>query len=112
MSTVTGGTDWENRVAHIRAWSRGGIRAPHKPLLLLYALGRLQRFGANTPVAYSEAEAPLDELLTDYGPPRTTSPSYPFHHLTSDGVWVVTSDAGPGSPGSTKGVLRSSSANR
>ena len=110
MSTVTGGTDWENRVAHIRAWSRGGIRAPHKPLLLLYALGRLQRFGANTPVAYSEAEAPLDELLTDYGPPRTTSPSYPFHHLTSDGVWVVTSDAGPGSPGSTKGVLRSSSA--
>jgi putative restriction endonuclease len=25
----------------IKMWQRGGERAPHKPLLLLYALGRL-----------------------------------------------------------------------
>ncbi len=30
--------EWLDRVASIRRWSRGGERAPHKPLLLLHAL--------------------------------------------------------------------------
>lgn len=37
--------DWVERVAEVRRWTRGGERAPHKPLLLLYALGRFQRHG-------------------------------------------------------------------
>lgn len=31
--------DWLERTAKLRQWSRGGTRAPHKPLLFLYALG-------------------------------------------------------------------------
>jgi len=30
-------------VANIKMWQRGDQRAPHKPLLLLYALGRLSQ---------------------------------------------------------------------
>ena len=100
------GTDWVERVAHIRAWQRDGERAPHKPLLLLYALGRLQREGANTPVSFAEAEPPLRTLLAEYGPPRPTSPGYPFHYLTTDGLWVVRTAAGAGSPGPNLGALR------
>lgn len=104
------GVDWEDRVAHIRAWSRNGVRAPHKPLLLLYVLGLLQRSGSNTPVAFTDVELPLNELLTEFGPPRRTSAGYPFHHLTTDGLWVVRTRAGDGSPGANLGALRSSGA--
>ena len=50
--------EWLERVASIRRWARGGERAPHKPLLLLYALGRLQRTGTSE-MSYAEAEADL-----------------------------------------------------
>jgi putative restriction endonuclease len=89
-----GAPDWLARVASVRKWSRGGARAPHKPLLLLYALGRLQQRGANDPVAYVDAEAPLARLLADYGPPNKTTPAYPFKRLASDGLWQVTSADG------------------
>ena len=36
---------WLQKVRAIQSWQSGGLRAPHKPLLLLYALGRLQRSG-------------------------------------------------------------------
>ncbi|HUR18922.1 MAG TPA: HNH endonuclease [Acidimicrobiales bacterium] len=99
--------DWLRRIAGIRQWVRRGERAPHKPLLLLYAMGRLQRTGS-TEVAYVEAEPALDELLRDFGPPgRKTSPAYPFHHLQSDGLWAVASPGGSDSdPGANPGRLR------
>ena len=59
---------WLERIARIRQWSRNGERAPHKPLLLLYVLGRLQRIGS-TEVPYAEAEPALAQLLQDFGPP-------------------------------------------
>lgn len=104
------GDDWLKRVAQVRAWSRGGLRAPHKPLLLLYLLARLQRERVNAPLTFAEAEPALRALLNEYGPPNPTSPSYPFHHLTSDGLWVVRTAAGGPSPGSSVGALRSSGA--
>lgn len=100
--------DWVERVTGIRRWARGDERAPHKPLLLLYALGHFQRHG-DVPIAYSEAEEHLARLLREFGPPRRTSPAYPFHHLTSDGLWEVrTADGGP-SPGPQVGALRRAS---
>src|ERR1019366_8446244 len=86
-------------------WRRGGERAPHKPLLLLYVLGRLQRTGSAS-VSFADAEPDLARLLEEFGPPRHTSPGYPFHHLTTDGLWVVGTPAGVGSPGPNLGELR------
>ncbi|WP_433501136.1 phosphorothioated DNA-binding restriction endonuclease [Sphaerimonospora sp. CA-214678] len=101
--------DWVERVTSVNQWSRGGERAPHKPLLLLYALGCFQRQGGR-PIPFSAAEADLKRLLQEFGPPRKTSPGYPFHHLTRDGIWLVETAEGPGSPGSELGRLRDSRA--
>src|SRR5262245_28003008 len=56
-----------NAVAHLRTWKRGERRAPHKPLLLLYALARIQE-GAPRLVDFVEAEPVLASLLDRFGP--------------------------------------------
>ncbi|MFJ7196096.1 MULTISPECIES: phosphorothioated DNA-binding restriction endonuclease [unclassified Streptomyces] len=94
--------DWVERAAKLRQWTGNGIRAPHKPLLLLYALGRFQE-DTDGELRYSAVEEDLKRLLAEYGPANRTTPAYPFHHLVSDGVWEVRTDRGPGSPGT--GVL-------
>ncbi|MFE3644583.1 phosphorothioated DNA-binding restriction endonuclease [Streptomyces sp. NPDC059169] len=101
--------DWLEQTANLRQWSRSGTRAPHKPLLLLYALSRFQQ-DAEGELRYSVVEEDLQQLLNDYGPPNKTTPAYPFHHLASDGVWEVRTDRGPGSPGSGVRELRSAGA--
>ncbi|MFD7506840.1 phosphorothioated DNA-binding restriction endonuclease [Streptomyces sp. NPDC059850] len=101
--------DWIERVGNLRQWSSKGARAPHKPLLMLYALGRFRQ-GPGQALRYSDVERDLKDLLRDYGPPNDTSPSYPFHHLTNDGVWEVRTDDGGSSPGPGVGVLRASGA--
>ncbi len=98
--------DWADRVTKLRRWTRGGERAAHKPLLLLYAPGHFQRNG-DAPISFSQAEEHLSRLLKELGPPRRTSPAYPFHHLTSDGLWTVSTTAGTGSPGASATALRS-----
>jgi putative restriction endonuclease len=75
-----------NRFLGIRIWKRGDQRAPHKPLLILFMLGRVQRKEPRM-VTYSEVMEPLQRLLDDFGPPRRSSPAYPFYHLASDGIW-------------------------
>jgi putative restriction endonuclease len=100
--------DWVRRVTSLNQWKKGGERAPHKPLLLLFALGRLQQIGSAR-VTFSEAEPALRRLLEEFGPPRVTSPGYPFHHLTNDGVWTVHTPAGGGSQGPNLGALRAGS---
>lgn len=37
--------DLKNHFENITVWKKGGQRAPHKPLLALYALGRCIRGG-------------------------------------------------------------------
>ncbi|NUS17626.1 MAG: restriction endonuclease, partial [Streptomyces sp.] len=101
--------DWLERTAKLRQWSRSGTRAPHKPLLLLYALARFQQ-EADAELRYGAVEAELQRLLAEYGPPHRTTPAYPFHHLVSDGVWEVRSDRGPGSPGPGVRDLRATGA--
>lgn len=66
------------------------IRAPHKPLLLLYALARLTR-GEPRLVSYAEAEEDLRRLLIEFGPYRKTHyPSFPFVKLCNDGgIWEL-----------------------
>ena len=77
------------KILSISTWKRGGQRAPHKPLLLLFALGRVlncrERF-----LTYEETEPDLKELLRNFGTPRKSlHPEAPFSHLCTDGLWEV-----------------------
>src|ERR1017187_1935683 len=78
----------------LQTWKRGEERAPHKPLLTLQALGRLQK-GDERLQEFSDLEPDLKRLLTDFGPPRqSVHPEYPFWRLQRDGIWEVTCSAG------------------
>jgi putative restriction endonuclease len=73
----------------LRVWQKGGRRAPHKPLLILLALGRLAS-GEPGPVEFSRIEGSLRELLREFGPDGAEkSRHYPFWHLKTDGVWQL-----------------------
>lgn len=73
---------------NIVVWSRGAQRAPHKPLLILYALGALTR--GQEKLGFIELEQPLRELLKEFGPMRQGyHPEYPFWRLKNDGVWLL-----------------------
>lgn len=73
----------------ITVWKRGGQRAPHKPLLVLYALGRCYR-NERRLIPYSEVHRELTKLLIEFGPTRKSyHPEYPFWRLRNDGVWQL-----------------------
>jgi putative restriction endonuclease len=72
----------------LNIWKQGEHRAPHKPLLVLYALGLWQR--GQTEVTFREAEPALRALLQEFGPPRKSNhPEQPFWRLQRDRVWTV-----------------------
>jgi putative restriction endonuclease len=74
----------------LNVWSRGDQRAPHKPLLVLYALGRWSR-GEAGGVLFRDVDRDLTPMLREFGPPRQSyHPQYPFWRLQNDGVWTVT----------------------
>lgn len=80
---------WLARVAGIKQWQSAGLRAPHKPLLLLSSLARLER-GESTQVHYETLAPRLLDWLEKFGPPRKKQrPEYPFWYLQSDGLWTV-----------------------
>lgn len=77
------------RVADLSVWSRGSERAPHKPLLLLWSLGRCAA-GKDRLASYSEVDEGLKPLLVEFGPPRSSyHTEYPFWYLRNDGLWEV-----------------------
>src|SRR5262249_40390771 len=70
-------------------WKRGDERAPHKPLLVLGALGRWSR-GGRGDILFREGDPALTALLKEFGPSRQSyHPEYPFWRLQNDGVWTV-----------------------
>jgi putative restriction endonuclease len=70
---------------NIRRAQRSGVYAPHKPLLILLALARLQRKEPRL-VEFSAIDASLQSLLTEFGPSGSAkSRHYPFWHLATDG---------------------------
>lgn len=74
---------------NLKVWQRGDERAPHKPLLLLLALGRYAS-GADRLIKYAEIDKPLKQLLELFGPPRKSFHSeYPFWRLQNDGLWEL-----------------------
>ena len=74
---------------NLSIWKRGEERAPHKPLLILLALGELQsrkkRF-----LPYEEVRETLKALLVEFGPVRQSyHPEQPFVRLSNDGIWEL-----------------------
>ncbi len=49
----------------LNVWKSGGIRAPHKPLLLLFALGRVRRGQPRLASYAQDVHKPLKKLLRD-----------------------------------------------
>jgi hypothetical protein len=83
------------RLASLRQNQYRGRRAPHKPLLVLLALGRLTN-RESSELSWSEAESQLSSLIAEFGPVsktgRAQSAAYPFTRLRSDGVWTLSRD--------------------
>jgi putative restriction endonuclease len=94
-ATGSAAEDVVNRFAALRQHQRNGQRSPHKPLLVLLALGRLSQTGSSS-LPWSAAEPVLAELIAEFGPPsrtgRAQSAAYPFTRLRADGVWVLDQD--------------------
>lgn len=88
-----GNAELLRRFDDLSIWKQGDQRAPHKPLLVLYALGRWQ--AGLKDVTFRQAEPDLTALLREFGPPRKSDhPEQPFWRLQRDGVWVVHAPAG------------------
>ncbi|MFM1871211.1 MAG: hypothetical protein RL398_633, partial [Planctomycetota bacterium] len=78
----------------LRVHQKHGHRAPHKPLLLLYALGELRRGALEIP--FERIEQRVGSLLREFGTSheaRQPAPALPFWHLRNDGLWTVQADA-------------------
>lgn len=83
-------TQFLQALANIRVFAQNGQRAPHKPLLILLMLGRVQQ-GLYSPISWLEIRKQLSQLLQDFGrPARVVHPEFPFWHLRSDRFWVLT----------------------
>ena len=80
-------------IDRLRSWKRDGIRAPHKPLTLLWALGRVRQGQPRLASYVNDAHAPIAHLLREFGrPQKALHPENPFWHLKSDGeglLWEV-----------------------
>ena len=74
----------------LNQWRKDGTRAPHKPLLVLYAIGELLR-GKSRLLPYSEIDENFGNLLSEFGPRRSKhGTQYPFWRLQNDEIWEVT----------------------
>lgn len=88
------GTGALARLTALRQYQGDGKRAPHKPLLVLLALGQMNSAGSSS-LTWSVVEDRLGALLAEFGTSATVSGSsaaYPFTRLRSDGVWELSRD--------------------
>lgn len=73
----------------LKVWQRGDVRAPHKPLLVLYAIGKLLR-GEGRLLPFYEVDERLGILLQEFGPNHQSCQALlPLWHLQSDGGWEI-----------------------
>ena len=75
------------RLRALNVWQRGDKRAPHKPLLMLYALSRFRAHG-DTRVRFADVAEDVGQLLEEFGPARRKTALYPYYYLATDGLWV------------------------
>ena len=86
------GDEFLDRIERLGVMTQNGMRAPHRPLLLLLALGRVLA-GRERLEFYAVLENPLKRLLVSFGPPRKTlHPEAPFGWLRTDKLWEIPDD--------------------
>ena len=74
---------------NLQVWRAGDQRAPHKPLLALWAIGRCLA-GEPRLAPFAEADLGLTALLRDFDPHRArVHTEHPFWRLRNDGLWEV-----------------------
>ncbi len=72
---------------NVEVWKQGDRRAPHKPLLLLWALAAVQR-GEPRQQPYEKVHEALSQLLVDFGHGgKSVHLEYPFWRLQNDGAF-------------------------
>jgi putative restriction endonuclease len=78
-----------DRFHKLGVWESGDERAPYKPLLLLYILGRYLSGGERL-VEFQDLDAELLQLFKEFGPPRKSYHTvYPFWYLQTNEIWQV-----------------------
>lgn len=102
--------DLLSRFRKLQTWAANGQRAPHKPLLVLWAIGRCLRSEERL-VSYREADRELTKLLNKFGPHRqTVHTEAPFWRLQNDEVWEIPErqkiTVGPGGDAHKSSLLR------
>lgn len=93
------------RLTTLRQHQLDGRRSPHKPLLVLLALGQIESTTSSS-MEWSTIENRLSTLLSEFGTSSSggaTSAAYPFTRLRADGVWQLSRDV----PNDNVGPLRS-----
>lgn len=86
---------WVERVGSVGRYGTADRRAPYKPLLLLWVIGRKAN-GQPTRISFSEAEEPLRALLDKHRFAKSDpKPQDPFVYLGSDReLWRVETASG------------------
>lgn len=94
MSTAKTSFDREQlltKMRTLRIWRRRGQLAPHKPLLLLYALANLRE--GRSVLKYEDVDRDLATLFEKFGFAHgSVHTEYPFWRLQNDGIWEVSLD--------------------
>ncbi|WP_237291399.1 MULTISPECIES: HNH endonuclease [Streptomyces] len=85
-----GSEDLLRMLGNLNTYSQpDGSPARHKPLALLWAIGRLTA-GQERLAPWEEFEAEVGSLLDEFGGEHDRrTPEYPFWHLRSSGLWEV-----------------------
>ncbi len=74
----------------LHVWKRFEQRAPNKPLLALWSIGRCIN-GQVRLVPFRQVDREVGELIREFGHPGVhIRPEYPFWRLRNDGIWEVT----------------------
>ena len=90
ISSIVKRNEFLQELIKVKFWRSRGQRAPHKPLLILLALGRVARGEERLARYEQDIEGPLKDLLKRFGPPRKAiHPEYPFSRLQNDGLWEI-----------------------
>ncbi|MFE8976592.1 hypothetical protein [Streptomyces cyaneofuscatus] len=93
MTTNSGEEDVLGRLRNLKTHINDRRPSRHKPITLLWAIGRLaaeqERTGDHL-VEWRTFREEVGPLLRDFGLPNSrVTPQYPFWHLRSSGLWDV-----------------------